>query len=78
VLGYTPPPPRFWKALLVVAFPVALVAWTVPLFHINMPTRILVVFAVAAWLTISSIVHARVSNDWQANYSIEEYEANRR
>lgn len=78
VLGYTPPPPRFWKALVTVALPVALIAWTVPMFHVHMPMRVLVIFAVAAWLVIASIVHARVSNDWRANYSIEEYKANGR
>jgi len=70
VLGYTPPKPMFWKALLTVAPLVALVSWSLHLIHIVLPTPVLVGCALLAWLVIAAGVHARVSNDWRTQWAI--------
>lgn len=64
--------------MLTVAPLVALVAWTVPLFHIHIPNRIVIVAAVIAWVVIAAAVHSRVSNDWRAQYSLDRMEADHR
>lgn len=71
MLGYTPPQPMFWKALLASAPLVAIVAWSVQLFHIHIPTRVLIVAAIAAWLVIAATIHARISNDWRTQYGLD-------
>ena len=70
MLGYTPPQPKFWKALVTVAPIVALVTWTIPLFHLHMPSWLLMGAAVVAWIAISGAVHSRVSNDWRGEYGM--------
>ena len=76
MLGYEPPPPRFWKALLVVAFPVALVAWSLPLVHIKLPSAVLIGGAIFAWLAIAVAINSRVTNDWRAQdtMNLEEFQ----
>jgi hypothetical protein len=71
MFGYTPPQPKLWKALVVCAPFVAAVAWSIQLFHVNVPTPVLVGGTVVAWLILSTAVHARVSNDWRAQYELD-------
>lgn len=78
MLGYTPPQPRFWKALLISGPFVAVVAWSVQLFHMHIPTRVLIVAGIAAWLVIAATVHARVSNDWRSQYGLDRSVADHR
>lgn len=78
MLGYTPPQPRFWKALLVTAPFVAVVAWSLQFFHIPIPPRIVIVGAIAAWLVMAATVHARVSNDWRTQYQVDRLEQDER
>lgn len=71
MLGYTPPAPKLWKALIAVAPFVAFIAWSVPLFiHVHVPMPVLIGAAVVAWAGISAAVNARVSNDWRAQYEM--------
>lgn len=77
VLGYTPPQPRFWKALLVCAPVVALVAWSLQFFRINVPSRIVMAGAVVAWLLLAATVQARVTNDWRTQYQLDRSNVNR-
>jgi hypothetical protein len=71
VLGYTPPQPQFWKALIAVAPIVAVVAWSLHFIHIVMPLPVLIGVSAAAWVVIAGAVHSRVSNDWRSQWNIE-------
>jgi hypothetical protein len=71
MLGYTPPKPRLWKALVACAPFVAAVAWAIHVLDVNVPTPVLLAGAVVAWLILSAAVHARVSNDWRAHYELD-------
>lgn len=71
MLGYSPPQPRFWKALLATAPFVACVAWSLQFFHIQIPSRFVIVGAIAAWLVMAAAVHARVSDDWRAQDQLD-------
>ena len=66
-----------WKALLVCAPVVALVAWSLQFFRVNIPSRFVMAGAVAAWLLMAATVQARVSNDWRTQYQIDRYARNR-
>ena len=70
MLGYTPPRPTIWKALLATAVPVAFVTWSVRLFHVNIPFYVLVVLAIGAWLAISATVQSRMLDDWRSQYAM--------
>jgi hypothetical protein len=69
VYGAPSPQPRFWKALVAAAI------LTVPLsllVRVFVPMSDLIWFAVVALssLVIASLVHARVTNDWRAQYHL--------
>lgn len=70
MLGYTPPRPQFWKALMATAIPIAFVTWSVQFFHMRIPQNVLVVLAIGAWFAIAYTINSRVSNDWRAQYEL--------
>lgn len=70
MLGYTPPQPQFWKALLAVAPFVALVVWSIQFFHVNIPRPVIFALGIGAWFAIAAAVNARVANDWRAEYTL--------
>ena len=65
ILDYEPPEPKLWKALLIVAPIVAIIAWSIHS-RSKMPTPILIAFAVVATLVVATTIHYRVLNDWRA------------
>lgn len=72
MLGYDPPQPRYWKALLVVAPLVAQVAWSLHLIHIKLPAPLLIGGAIISWLVLAQGVNARVTDDWRARFTMAE------
>jgi len=70
MLGYEPPRPSFWKALLFIAPLVALVAWSVRLFHVNIPAPVLIGIAIPAAIVASLTVHVRMLDDWRSKWEM--------
>lgn len=65
ILDYEPPEPKLWKALLIVAPIVAIIAWSVHS-RSKMPVGIVILLAVIATLAVATTIHYRVLNDWRS------------
>jgi hypothetical protein len=66
--GREPARPAFWKALVLVAPVVALIAWSAHSFVRNLPLTFLVVMAISATFLISVTIHQRILNDWRVGW----------
>jgi len=70
MFGRTPSQPKYWKALVAFAPFVAIVAWSLSLFHVHIVEWLLITIAAVIWLFGSAAINARVSNDWRAEYDM--------
>lgn len=71
MLGYEPPQPRYWKALLVVTPFVGVVAWSLPLIRIRLPAAVVVGVAIPVALVIAATVHYRMLYDWRSKWQMD-------
>jgi hypothetical protein len=63
--------PAYWKALFLVAPFVAIVAWSLPMFHIAVPMKVLIPSCVVLTLLVAQTIHRRIVNDWRSQWATD-------